>query len=408
MAVLFITHKFPPSIGGMQKQSYELINGVRQFEKVYTIIQSPTESKLFFLLRLKSKVKKMLLAHPDISVVHCNDGLVASFCSWMIKLKKIKITATFHGLDLVFPNQLFQNIIVPKFRSFDRIYAVSEATALECILRGIDPQKIKVIKNGIDVEIEKIPTDPNFVQKAKTKYGVDLQTSDILISVGRAVKRKGFSWFAKEVMPHLEDNCKYLIIGPKAGKNSIFKQLYRFFPNGIINQIALALGYPTDSLELNQAIKESNGRILHLGKIPFKDLINFLRHADMMLMPNVKVEGDMEGFGLVALESALSGTYVLGSDIEGITCAIEENKNGKLIASEDAQAWIMNIVNFLKDKNHLAKKSLAAKTFVCKSYSWEKMAKEYYNDLNQLSNEEIKEPIELNTEWDFGPAQLSL
>ena len=48
MEVLFITHKYPPSIGGMQKQSYELIQGVSKNYKVNVIAYDNAKSNLSF------------------------------------------------------------------------------------------------------------------------------------------------------------------------------------------------------------------------------------------------------------------------------------------------------------------------------------------------------------------------
>ncbi len=61
MAKLFVTHKFPPSIGGMQKQSYELVNGMVKRTKTYVLAHSPSESKFWFFLRLRARVIKLLI-----------------------------------------------------------------------------------------------------------------------------------------------------------------------------------------------------------------------------------------------------------------------------------------------------------------------------------------------------------
>ena len=90
MEVLFITHKFPPSIGGMQKQSYELINGMHRYCKIHTIIQSPTENKLWFFLNLRRRVKNMLRLHPGISVIHCNSCCFFYFVSRISTFQEAK------------------------------------------------------------------------------------------------------------------------------------------------------------------------------------------------------------------------------------------------------------------------------------------------------------------------------
>src|SRR5690606_28051907 len=64
---------------------------------------------------------------------------------------------TLHGLDVVFPLPYFQNKILPRFNRFEKIIAVSQATAQASLDRGIDPSKLLVIKNGVDQEIAHPP-----------------------------------------------------------------------------------------------------------------------------------------------------------------------------------------------------------------------------------------------------------
>ena len=59
-----------------------------------------------------------------------------------------------------------------------------------------------------------------------------------------------------------------------------------------------------------------------IGEVSDDMLAAAYRSADVMVMPNIPVRGDMEGFGLVALEAAAAGLPVVASRIEGITDAI--------------------------------------------------------------------------------------
>jgi hypothetical protein len=79
MEILFVTHKYPPSIGGMEKQSFELINGMKRYAKVHAIIYDGRESRFRFFLTLRSKIIQACRSHPGISIIHFNDGLIASF-----------------------------------------------------------------------------------------------------------------------------------------------------------------------------------------------------------------------------------------------------------------------------------------------------------------------------------------
>jgi len=48
MKLLFITRKYPPSIGGMEKQNFELVNSLKKSEKVYLIKLGKSQANLFW------------------------------------------------------------------------------------------------------------------------------------------------------------------------------------------------------------------------------------------------------------------------------------------------------------------------------------------------------------------------
>jgi phosphatidylinositol alpha-1,6-mannosyltransferase len=96
-------------------------------------------------------------------------------------------------------------------------------------------------------------------------------------------------------------------------------------------------------------------------------------------MPNLSFPGDVEGFGLVALEASMRGTYVLASNIDGIPSAVIHNQNGILLPSGDAQAWANKIHELLSDKNRLKILSEKGKEYTQQHFSWKMMADGYIN-----------------------------
>ncbi len=66
-------------------------------------------------------------------------------------------------------------------------------------------------------------------------------------------------------------------------------------------------------------------------------------------MPNVAVDNDIEGYGIVALEAAAAGCAVVAADIEGLCAAIDDGYSGTLVSSKDARAWIRAIDARLRD-----------------------------------------------------------
>ena len=383
MEILFITHKFPPSIGGMEKQSYELISGIRQHCKVHTIIQSPNESKVWFFINLKKRIKRVLKENPGIGVIHCNDGVCASFCAWLKGYTDIPVTATLHGLDIVFPNKLFQRIVIPRLRKFDRIFSVSQATAEACYERGFRREQVVVVLNGVDKVLAEKELNDFFIRRFLSEYEIDITNKRIILGVGRAVKRKGFSWFVREVLPGLDRNYLFIHVGRIMSGKSFSERFFRILPQNLRNQLELFLGYPSDSRELNQ-LKTSNGNWVSAGSVAYSDLCQLMKQADLLVMPNLKVPGDMEGFGLVALEAALSGTFVLASDLEGINSAITNEKNGRLIESGNISSWRENIPELLDDKDILTRRADKAQKYVLENFSWEKMVLNYFWEFQYL------------------------
>ncbi len=380
MEILFISHKYPPTIGGMEKQSYELIKEISKVHKVHKIAYNSVEEyKTSFFLKLKKRVKDVLAKHPNIKMIHLNDGAMGALCYWLRKEVKIPVTVTLHGLDVVFPNYYYQKYIIKQLKKFDGFICVSESTAQECIERGFDTKKTFVVANGVDPELAKIPTYLNgLASKIENELKIDdLKGKKILISLGRMTKRKGFVWFLKNVVPLLDDDTIFILVGPEIGKKQ--SSWRKIVPKKLLHEFELSIGAVDESHLLNDIMrrKDIRSKVFVAGKQPFKEVMSLLSTAHLFVMPNIKVEGDAEGFGLVALEAAVRGTTVLASNIEGITQAIQHNKNGILLPSADPQAWIECIREQFKDMDALEQQSKKFQQFTLDNYTWEKMANSY-------------------------------
>lgn len=376
--ILCITHKYPPVIGGMEKQSFELIKGLSQYYKTHVIAYQNNGNKTLWFAKLRSKVTAILKENPDIRLIHLNDGSMASACLWLQKITNIPVIATYHALDITFPLKVYQNRLIPKLTKYEGAICVSEHTRQQCIKRGFKEETSFTVKNGVDLSLGDIAVEENFAQKLKTDYGIDVTGKHILHVSGRAVKRKGFSWFLKNVMPLLNNDILLLMTGPMKTDSSVWEKAVNSMPFSGGRTIQLLLGTATDTEEVNELLKtEKNAH--HLGSVPYNDLLQILSLADLFLMPNIKVDGDEEGFGLVALEASMRGTYVLAAGIEGITDAIIDGKNGTLLPSGNARIWADTIHKLLSDKEKLKQLSHDGKEYTRQNYSWEIMVNGYHN-----------------------------
>jgi glycosyltransferase involved in cell wall biosynthesis len=389
MEILFVSHKYPPATGGMEKQSFELINGAKQYAGVHAIVFDGQEPRIKFFLRLNGRIKRLCKANPDISIIHFNDALIAACALTHHGYGHLKRTMTVHGLDVVFPSFIYKHFILPKFNKFDLIIAVSQATRLACIERNIQEEKVVVIQNGVDTQIKAKASRQEVDSLLEERYQVNSAGKHILVAMGRPVKRKGFSWFIRNVMPGLHKDFILLLIGP-AGGTSDFNQRFQRLPGFFRRRLELFMGYPSDAIHIQSLLKDPtvSQRVKHLGKLPLQELTAIISIADAYVMPNIPVEGDMEGFGLVCLEAAMCGTRVFASRLEGITDAIHDGKNGFLLPPGHAAAWIetLNQVHTDTDKFKLPAENIVA--FTRQTFSWQGMVERYLLAFRELINEE--------------------
>lgn len=390
MEILFVSHKHPPTTGGMEKQSYELISKMKQLCTVYQLVYKGVGSRLLFFLRLQKEIGKICDQHPGIRIIHFNDALIASFYQLFFsnyKQHKIKYVVTLHGLDVVYPSGIYRKLIFPKLNHFDLLIAVSQATAKEASALGIDPKKLLVIPNGVDESIASHRSSWTLYEDFQRKYRIDLRQKRILVAMGRPVTRKGFSWFIERVLPKLNANYILLLVGPFHGKKTKTEKFLGVLPSSLRKKITLFFGLPSDEPQLRQLLSDPliRKRARHLGRLPFTEILDILYHSTAFVMPNVPIKGDMEGFGLVCLEASLCGAAVFASEIEGITEAVIAEKNGFLLSPQNEIEWAEKLNNWLLDP--IAKeRANSFKHYTLQTYSWTKMAKAYYQAFCQLSD----------------------
>jgi glycosyltransferase involved in cell wall biosynthesis len=166
---------------------------------------------------------------------------------------------------------------------------------------------------------ERMPESP---ARLKRLLGVDAD-ADIVLTVGRLVPRKGVKWFVEHVLNRLPDNVVYAIAGTGPDEDAI-------------RDAALATG-------------ASGARVLLLGRVDDELRAALYTGADLFVMPNLPIGGDMEGFGLVAIEAATAGSLVLASDLEGIRDAVIDGETGLLCPPGDAERYVDRIIGLLRD-----------------------------------------------------------
>lgn len=366
--LLFVSHSFPPphrplaNLGGMQRVATELYAALGRLpdvdlggELLHTSWRWTHARMPIFLPRVwRRLVREAKRGHIDaILFSSMVTATMAVPARRALREAGIRTAAIAHGLDVTTPFGPYQRQIVPAvFDAVDLLLPVSRATGEACLQRGLDPQKLRVVPNGIDVTRFDAPPDrPAARRELLAAFGASLPDEALLLcSVGRHVPRKGFAWFASEVMPRLPQTVHWWLAGE---------------------------GPETEAVRTAIARHGLESRIRLLGRVSDEDLGRLYRGADLFVMPNRPVAGDLEGFGVVMLEAGLAGLPTVGAGIEGIRDVVTEGVNGHLLPSGNVDAFTRVLERYLHDRAALADLSASTAAHVPATFSWEAVARQY-------------------------------
>lgn len=348
--ILFISRAYPPVIGGIEKQNFELNQALGEIASVELIAN--TRGKAFLPIFFLTALFRGLLLASRSDVILLGDGVLAPL-GWALKLLTRKpVCSIIHGLDITYANKVYQALWVRFCLSrLDRLFAVGNETIAQAVSRGIDQSKCCFIPNGVKIE-------GNITAAHGEESRIVLEEGMFhVLTLGRLVERKGVPWFVEHVFSSLPENVNYWIAGD---------------------------GPCRQEIELAVSRLAEPGRVTVLGVVSPEEKQALLTGTDLFVQPNVPVEGDMEGFGLVVLEAAAAGLPVLASRLEGLCDAVVEGKNGVLVEALNAQAWTEKVGEFAASPETAASFGEQAREYVVKNCQWSAIAPVYVKELAGL------------------------
>lgn len=373
MNLTFVSHSFPPvdrplaSVGGMQRVSVELDEALRRRTDIeYRVLALRSSWKWvhvrtpFFLIGVVVRLRR-LIRSGETDVILFSSMVSASLAVLIrgaLDRHGVKAAAVVHGQDVTLPNPIYQRMVPRVFASLDLVMPVSRATGEACTRRGLDASKFAVVHNGVDSRRFEASITAEVQDRADAlRDGLTGDSPLLLASVGRQVERKGFAWFIEHVMPVLPEHIHYLVAGDGPEAEAIEDAIHRS-----------GLGH----------------RVRRLGRVTEKDLLALYQAADLFIMPNIRVEGDMEGFGIVMLEAGMSGVPTIAARLEGIREVVTEGRNGYFAESGDADGFIRLISRLDGDRDALAELSASTNRHVRETFRWDTVASNYVEQLKRL------------------------
>jgi glycosyltransferase involved in cell wall biosynthesis len=331
----------------MENLAHQLRVHLDEFVDVVPLINRRGKKALPTFLPYAALTAVRMSRRGDVDAVHLADALLAPVGAAVKTASSVPVTVTVCGLDVTYPNRVYQGMVTRALRELDMAMPISRATEHAMRERTGHWPRTRVIPLGVNA----LPSsDAAAVSEFERAVG-PIDGRRVVTTVGRLIERKGAAWFAGNVLPRLPDDVVYVVIGKGPQHDAIVR----------------AAG---------EAIVSDRLRIA--GPISAGAVAAAYARTDVFVMPNIPVAGDMEGFGLVALEASIAGVPVVASALEGITEAVQHDRNGLLVAPGDADAWVAALNRVLSMTPEM-RRGFGAHfaRFTDQEYGWRRTAQRY-------------------------------
>jgi len=238
-------------------------------------------------------------------------------------LQGVPHVVTAHSLEPLRPWKAEQLGGGYRLSSFIERTAYEGAAAIVAVSRGmrddilrcypsVDPGRVHVIHNGIDLDEWHVPTTPEekaFQQATLERYGIDTSRPTVVF-VGRITRQKGLPYFLRAVRGLAPDVQVVLCAGAPDTK-----------------EIAVEVDGLVRTLQ-----ETRTGVVLIQEMLPHEEITSILAAADVFITPSV-----YEPLGIVNLEAMAMGLPVVGTATGGIPDVIVDGETGYLVPVEQKQ-----------------------------------------------------------------------
>jgi len=369
MRTLLLTRNYPPLRGGMERLNERMF--------LHLFAQDPASAlvgpagcgqhvpdgvhraelpagplPMVLLASVASGIAMARRVRPDI--VLAGSGLTAPAAVAAARSSGAIPAVYLHGLDIVAPSRAYRAAWWPCIRACRRVIVNSANTRRLAIRAGVDPDRIRVVNPGTDLPAP----DPEARQRFRARLNLD-ESVPVLLSVGRLTTRKGLAEFVAHGMPAIlaaHPGARLVIIGDQA-----HDALHR------------GAGAGFERVRASAEAHGIAGAIQWLGPCSEPELADAYQGADLHVFPVRDLPGDVEGFGMVAIEAAARGLPTVAFDVGGVADAVVDGDNGRLVHADDYEAFSRAVIALLAGDK--AGHSARARAFA-QRFSWERFGRE--------------------------------
>ncbi len=364
--ILYISFNFPPKVGGIESVVFRTCQALSTRFQVTALAQAPgcdidrsiavlrprREGLLSYLRFLYSRGRQ-LCRNGRFDAVVSGSALTSLPSALLARRCRARTVQVVHGLDVVYPSPLYQLFVRYALPRMDLVVANSRATREEAVARGVRRDRTAIIHPGCDPS-PFLRADPSLVEELRSRWR--LNEHRVILSPGRIVRRKGIDRFVSECLASVIEavpRAKLLVAGGD--------------PRG-----ALVHARGAESAVLRAADAAGlRERVIVTGRLADAEMAAAFHLADVVILPAVRVKGDMEGFGIVCLEAASAGKPVVAARLGGIPDAVAEGETGVLVPPGDSQAMTGSVVRLLHDQRLAEKLGARGRQRVLQEFAWD-------------------------------------
>lgn len=371
LKLLILSTEFPPGPGGIGTHTYQLAGNLSKLGWQVVVVApqdyaSDQEVKLFNsiqpfrIVRLRmlpfiavKSAYRVAVIWKQIRIWRPNLILAAGERAvWIAALFSGHIPVIAVGYGSEFGLAGWQRKLNRwAFQQVDHVISISKFTAALIAECHIVPRSASIIPCGADdshfdlVALER-------VSEFRERYGFD-QLSRLILTVGNVTDRKG-QHVVIRALPHVLQEvpeAHYLI----AGLPTMREQF---------SALAVSLGVAD--------------HVHFLGRVPHAELPILMNACDVFAMTSVNTaSGDVEGYGIAAVEAALCGKPAVVSDGSGLAEAVLNEVTGFVVPQNDPEQTAKALITLLKDENLRQRMGMAARERALAEQTWTARAKAY-------------------------------
>ncbi len=322
-ATVFVTRKFPPSVGGMETLAHDVWQSLETTADVPVRLIALGRSQSLLPLWLPVVMVQLvaLVLGRRVDRVVVGDVLLYLLIGPLLRVLRVSHSTMAMGKDVVWTQPVYQHVLARWLPRAPQVLAISSATAAAVTAVGVPAERVQVVRLGVALPED----DPTARADRAAALHRSLGLADgtvVLLTLGRLVRRKGVEWFVRTVLPELPASVVYVVAGHGPDAERIAE--------------AVRLGGQGERVHMLGAVSEADREALMSG-------------ADVFVQPNIPVPGDMEGFGLVAVEAAMRGALVVAADLEGLRDAVVPGETGLVVTAQDGAAWTERLAALADD-----------------------------------------------------------